>query len=163
PAEIDAALAACLAYLEQEAWFYAVETAEAPGRPVVFFPHVLASLGRYLAPLADVPVGSAMAYLIAPPLESVIGLDAAAKAARVAEGSGPPSDPNCGGGHPPGAQPACEAAARAFAAAIVDVCRAPLGASAARGAGETPSHAPRPASARGEGPYQALETGERFA
>src|SRR5262250_641641 len=83
PAEIDAALAACLAYLENEAWFYGVETAGAPGQPVIFFPHVIASLGRYLAPLADVPAGSAMAYVIAPPLESVIGLDAACKAASV--------------------------------------------------------------------------------
>jgi ethanolamine utilization protein EutL len=61
PAEIDAALDACLGYLENEAWFYAVETAEAPGRPVVFFPHVIASVGRYLAPLADAPVGSTSA------------------------------------------------------------------------------------------------------
>jgi len=71
PAEIEAALDACLSYLETEAWFYGVETAEAPGRPVVFFPHVIASVGRYLAPLADVPEGSALAYLIAPPLESI--------------------------------------------------------------------------------------------
>ena len=49
PAEIDAALDACLAYLEKEAWFYAVATAEEPQRPVIFFPHVIASVGRYLS------------------------------------------------------------------------------------------------------------------
>ena len=38
PAEIDAALDACLAYLENEAWFYAATTAEDPDRPVAFFP-----------------------------------------------------------------------------------------------------------------------------
>ena len=38
PAEIDAALDACLAYLETEAWFYAATTAEDPDRPVAFFP-----------------------------------------------------------------------------------------------------------------------------
>jgi len=165
PAEVDAALGACLNYLEDEAWFYAVETAEAPGQPVIFFPHVIASLGRYLAPLADVPVGSAMAYLIAPPLESVVGLDAAAKAARVrlAKWFGPPSETNFGGGYLVGDQHACEAAARAFAAAIVDVCRAPRGTAAARGAGETVAHAPKPVADQSTGAFQSLDTGERFA
>ena len=118
PAEIDAALDACLAYLEKEAWFYAVATAEEPQRPVIFFPHVIASVGRYLAPLADVEVGSPIAYLIAPPLESVVGLDGALKAGRVrlAKWFGPPSETNFGGGYLAGDLPACEAAARAFAA-----------------------------------------------
>jgi len=159
PAEIDAALEACLAYLEDEAWFYAVETAEAPGRPVIFFPHVIASLGRYLAPLADAPVGSALAYLIAPPLESIIGLDAACKAARTTLGKwfGPPSETNFGGGYLAGDQAACEAAARAFADAIVDVCSAPRGRHLERPA-EAPALATDP-----NGKYRALQTGERFA
>src|SRR5215510_1514361 len=38
PAEIDAALDACLDYLEKEAWFYAVTTADEPTRPVAFYP-----------------------------------------------------------------------------------------------------------------------------
>jgi ethanolamine utilization protein EutL len=159
PAEIDAALEACLGYLENEAWFYAVETAEAPGRPVIFFPHVIASVGRYLAPLADAPVGSALAYLIAPPLESIIGLDAACKAARTTLGKwfGPPSETNFGGGYLVGDQAACEAAARAFADAIVDVCRAPRGRS-------LEVAAPPPALAIDpNGKYRALQTGERFA
>jgi ethanolamine utilization protein EutL len=158
PAEIDAALDACLGYLENEAWFYAARTAETPGRPVIFFPHVIASLGRYLAPLADTPVGSAMAYLIAPPLESVVGLDAACKAARVslAKWFGPPSETNFGGGYLIGDLPACEAAARAFADAVIDVCRAPRGAEAAAAA--VPSLPVDP-----NGRYRALETGQRFA
>ena len=101
PAEIDAALDACLAYLDNEAWFYGVTTAEDPGRPVAFFPHVIASVGRYLGPLADVPLGSPLAYLISPPLESIVGLDAACKAARVrlCKWFGPPSETNFGGGY----------------------------------------------------------------
>jgi ethanolamine utilization protein EutL len=159
PAEIDAALEACLAYLEDEAWFYAALTAEAPGQPVIFFPHVIASLGRYLAPLADVPVGSALAYLIAPPLESIVGLDAAAKAARTTlrKWFGPPSETNFGGGYLAGDQAACEAAARAFAEAIVDVCRAPRGRPL-----DVPAAAPALAIDP-NGKYRALDTGERFA
>jgi ethanolamine utilization protein EutL len=167
PAEIDAALDACLAYLETEAWFYAVETAAAPGRPVIFFPHVLASVGRYLAPLADTPVGGALAYLIAPPLESIVGLDAACKAAHttLAKWFGPPSETNFGGGYLAGDQAACEAAAQAFADAIVDVCRAPRGHRVSANAAPSPTLATNPSSSALDpnGKYRALETGERFA
>jgi ethanolamine utilization protein EutL len=173
PAEIDAALDACLAYLETEAWFYAATTAEDPDRPVALFPHVIASVGRYLAPLADIAVGSPLAYLIAPPLESVVGLDAACKAGRVqvAKWFGPPSETNFGGGYLAGDLPACEAAARAFTAAILDVCAAPLARRSTRGAGETTARSfvrpggPRPAGGDGGAPgrFQALATGERFA
>jgi ethanolamine utilization protein EutL len=164
PAEIDAALEACLAYLETEAWFYAVETAESPGRPVIFFPHVIASVGRYLAPLADAPPGSSLAYLIAPPLESIVGLDAACKAARstLAKWFGPPSETNFGGGYLVGDQAACEAAARAFAEAIVDVCRAPRCHRTVAGAAPAPTLAATLALDP-NGKYRALETGERFA
>jgi ethanolamine utilization protein EutL len=157
PAEIDAALDACLAYLEHEAWFYALETSGEPGRPVVFFPHVIASLGRYLAPLADAPEGSSLAYLIAPPAESIVGLDAACKAARtrLAKWFGPPSETNFGGGYLVGDQPACEAAARAFADGVAEVCRAPRGRDEAVAAGAL--------ALDPNGKYRALETGERFA
>jgi ethanolamine utilization protein EutL len=165
PAEVDAALDACVAYLENEAWFYALETAADPTRPLLFYPHVIASLGRYLAPLCDAPVGSAMAYLIAPPLESIIAIDAACKAARVrlAKWFGPPSETNFGGGYLVGDQPACEAAARAFASAITDVAGAPLGARSARGGGELGPSARAAETPVSDGKFRALDTGERFA
>ncbi len=171
PAEVDAALRACLAYLENEAWFYAIAVGDA-GEDVVFFPHVIASTGRYLAPLAGVAVGAAMAYLIAPPLESVVGLDAACKAAnvRLAKWFGPPSETNFGGGYLVGDQTACEAAATAFASAIADVCAAPIADRAARGGGEGDPGAKAAAAARAAsgaaaspGRFKALATGERFA
>jgi ethanolamine utilization protein EutL len=165
PAEIDAALGACLAYLENEAWFYGVPLAGAAS-PVAFYPHVIASVGRYLAAQAKVRVGSALAYLIAPPLESVIGLDAACKAAgvRVAKWFGPPSETNFGGAYLAGDLPACEAAARAFAAAIVDVCAGPT-AGDPRAVVRAPDAGsePPPVTTVADGKYRALETGERFA
>ncbi len=169
PAEIEAALAACLAYLENEAWFYGVPLAGAAS-PVAFYPHVVASVGRYLASLANVRVGSALAYLIAPPLESVVGLDAACKAGRVrvAKWFGPPSETNFGGALLTGDLPACEASARAFADAIVDVCGAPLcgdprllGTTGATGGDRAKTS--RPIDTVSEGRFRALETGERFA
>jgi ethanolamine utilization protein EutL len=178
PAEVDAAVQACLAYLESEAWFYAIAVGGGGGaQDVVFYPHVIASTGRYLAPLAGIAVGAAMAYLIAPPLESVVGLDAACKAAnvRLARWFGPPSETNFGGGYLAGDQTACEAAATAFASAIADVCAAPTASRAARGGGEgdpgatrvTASNAGGAAGARpqpaGEpARFKALATGERF-
>src|SRR3954469_5260502 len=165
PAEIDAALDAALAYLENEAWFYGVALADDPTRPIAFFPHVIASGGRCLAPLAEVPVGSPLAYLIAPPIESIVALDAACKAGqvRVAKWFGPPSETNFGGGYLSGDLPACEAAARAFAAAIVDVAHAPLARGAARGAGESTRRAPGAAAHATAGRFAAQATGERFA
>jgi ethanolamine utilization protein EutL len=165
PAEIEAALAACLAYLENDAWFYGVTLAGAAS-PVAFYPHVVASVGRYLASVAKVRVGSALAYLIAPPLESVLGLDAACKAGRVhvAKWFGPPSETNFGGALLSGDLPACQAAARAFADAVVDVCGSPLRGDprvVATGGGQanfSPSIETAP-----DGKFRALETGERFA
>jgi ethanolamine utilization protein EutL len=164
PAEIDAALDACLGYLNEHAWFYAVAVADDPNRPVALFPHVIASVGRYLAPLADIPVGSPLAYLIAPPLESIVGLDAAFKAGgvRLCKWFGPPSETNFGGGYLSGDLPACEAAARAFAAAILDVCADPLARRSTRGGGEAPGASPRVAVPT-DGKFTALATGERYA
>jgi ethanolamine utilization protein EutL len=173
PAEIEAALRACLHYLENEAWFYAVEAAGGGAeRPVIFYPHVVASTGRYLSAEAKVAPGGALAYLIAPPLESVVGVDAACKVAsvRMARWFGPPSETNFGGAYLVGDQASCEAAARAFASAVMDVCQAPAPSPAtareARGAGELGPGAMRAAAggpAVGAGRFQSVDTGERFS
>jgi ethanolamine utilization protein EutL len=159
PDEIQEALKRCLECLEKEAWFYAAD----PLKQLAFFPHVVRSTGTYLSREAGIPVGAPLAYLIAPPLESMIGLDAALKAAPVTikKWFAPPSETNFGGGYLTGDLPSCEAAARAFAAAIVDVARAPLEMNrAARGAGE--SLGARPMGPAGSGRYRVLATGERL-
>ena len=50
---------------------------------VPFLAYTISSCGSFLSAQADVPIGSALAYLIAPPLESMVGLDAAMKASDV--------------------------------------------------------------------------------
>jgi ethanolamine utilization protein EutL len=160
PDEIAAALAACRRCLAEEAWFYAADER----KRLAFFPHVVRATGTYLSKEAGISPGSPMAYLIAPPLESMIGLDAALKAAPVtlAKWFGPPSETNYGGGYLVGALDHCEAAARAFAAAVVDVARSPLDvARAARAAGEAPGA--RPAGGEKAGKYKVLATGERLS
>ncbi|UPW84612.1 ethanolamine utilization microcompartment protein EutL [Lysinibacillus sp. Ag94] len=92
------------------------------------FAHTVASCGTYLAELANVKVGTALAYLIAPPLEAVVGLDAALKAADVELKVffGPPSETNFGGGLLSGSQSSCQAAANAFREAIENLARNPV-------------------------------------
>jgi ethanolamine utilization protein EutL len=129
PQAIEDGLAALVRCLEHDACFY-----DADGkRGVTVFPHVIGSLGHYLAAEAGLPVGEAMAYLVAPPLEATLGLDAALKAAavRAVKVQTPPTETNfaCAWltGVAPGDLAACEAAAEAYAAAVVEVAGRPKG------------------------------------
>lgn len=123
PESVERGVAAVEFALEHLFAFYSVG-----GGGVTVFPTVIGSVGRYLAAEAKVPVGSALGYLIAPPLEAMVGVDAALKAADVslARFFGPPTETNFGGCYVSGALDAVEAAARAFADAVVDVADAPL-------------------------------------
>ena len=95
---------------------------------VPFLAHTVASVGSFLAKEAGVSMGSAIAYLIAPPLEGMYAMDAALKAAdvKLCKLYAPPSETNFGGGLLSGTQSACEAACAAFAAAIAEVAKQPL-------------------------------------
>ena len=95
---------------------------------VPFLAHTVASVGSFLAKEAGVPVGSAIAYLIAPPLEGMYAMDAALKAAdvKLCKLYTPPSETNFGGGLLSGTQSACQAACAAFAAAVAEVAKQPL-------------------------------------
>ena len=90
--------------------------------------HTVSSVGSYLAKEAGVPVGSAIAYLIAPPLEGMYALDAALKAAdvKLCKLYNPPSETNFGGGLLSGTQSACQAACDAFFQAVAEVARNPV-------------------------------------
>lgn len=94
---------------------------------VNYLAHTVSSAGGFLSREAGIPLGSALAYLIAPPLESLYGLDAALKAAdvKLCVFYGPPSQTNFGGGLLTGTQSACEAACQAFRQAVEEVARFP--------------------------------------
>ena len=87
----------------------------------------VSSVGSFLAAEAKVPEGSAVAYLIAPPLESMYALDAALKSAdvKLCKLYAPPSETNFGGGLLSGTQSACDSARDAFARAVAEVARQP--------------------------------------
>ena len=95
---------------------------------VPYLAHTVSSVGSYLSREANVPIGSAIAYLIAPPLESMYAMDAALKAAdvRLCKLYAPPSETNFGGGLLSGTQSACAAACAAFAAAVAEVATNPI-------------------------------------
>ncbi len=94
---------------------------------VPYLCHTVSSCGSFLAKEAGVPEGTSLAYLIAPPLESIYGIDAAIKAAEVSVQKlyAPPTQTNFGGGLLGGSRSACEAACAAFAAAVQEVAARP--------------------------------------
>ena len=95
---------------------------------VPFLAHTVSSVGSFLAKEAQVPLGSAIAYLIAPPLEGMYAMDAALKAAdvKLCKLYAPPSETNFGGGLLSGTQSACEAACAAFREKVTEVAAQPL-------------------------------------
>lgn len=96
PAEVRSGLDAAILYIEQDACFYSANSDDS----IVYFAHCISRTGSYLSEAARVPEGTAMAYLIAPPLEAMVGLDAALKEAQVELKVfyGPPSETNFAGG-----------------------------------------------------------------
>ena len=88
----------------------------------------VSSVGTFLSKEAGVPVGSALAYLIAPPLEGMYAMDAAMKAAdvKLCKLYAPPSETNFGGGLLSGTQSACDAACAAFASAVAEAAERPV-------------------------------------
>lgn len=123
PAEIRSGLEAAIDYCENDASFYSANDDDS----IVYFAHTISRTGTYLSKVAEVPEGTAMAYLIAPPLEAMVGIDAALKAADVELKTfyGPPSETNFAGGLLVGDQAACRAACEAFAETICEIADAP--------------------------------------
>ncbi|MDZ4159921.1 MAG: ethanolamine utilization microcompartment protein EutL [Anaerolineaceae bacterium] len=124
PAEARAGLNAVLEYAESYAWFYSAND----DNTLAFFSHTLSRTGSYLSKEAGVPVGTPLAYLIAPPIEATYAIDAALKAAEVELQVWwkPPSETNFAGALLSGTQSACRAACMAFQDAVLDVARSPI-------------------------------------
>ena len=124
PAEVRAGLNAALAYMKSEAiWYSANEDAS-----IAFFPHLISRTGSYLSKVCNIPAGAPIAYLVAPPMEGLVALDAALKAAAVsiAALTMPPSETNYMGVMLTGDQPACKAATLAFRDMVVEVAQNPI-------------------------------------
>ncbi|GFZ96387.1 microcompartment protein EutL [Paenibacillus marchantiophytorum] len=123
PSEVRSGLDAARQVMETGACFYALNEEGTHA----YYAHVVSRTGSYLSALAEIGEGEPLAYLIAPPLEAVYGLDAALKAAdvRMCKFYGPPTETNFAGGLLTGSQSACAAAAAAFADAVTSIARDP--------------------------------------
>lgn len=123
PAEVRSGLSSIRNFIEQGACFVSANEDDS----IVYYAHTVSRTGTYLSKMAGIPEGEALAYLIAPPLEAVYGLDAALKAAdvRMVAFYEPPSETNFGGGLLTGSQSACKAACAAFAQAVRTVAENP--------------------------------------
>lgn len=124
PAEVTSGLDTAVHVINEEASFISAND----DGSIPYFAHVVSRSGRFLSKSADIAEGEAIAYLIAPPCEAMVGLDAALKAAdvRLCVFYGPPSETNFGGGLLTGSQSSCKAACVAFAQAIQNVADNPL-------------------------------------
>ncbi|HEY4222854.1 MAG TPA: ethanolamine utilization microcompartment protein EutL [Myxococcota bacterium] len=106
---------------------FAGDRVQAAGAPA-FLAHVVTETGTYLSAQAGIKSGDALGYFIAPPLESVMAVDAALKVAgvRLAKLIEPPSETNFGGAFLAGSIASLEAARDAFVDAVRDVMLQPL-------------------------------------
>ena len=124
PAEVQSGLRACVDFMNSGAGFRSANQDDS----VIYFAHTVSRTGTYLSRVAGVKEGEALAYLIAPPLEAMVGLDEAMKASDVELVTlfEPPSETNFGGGLLTGTQSACNAACAAFAQAVKEVAARPM-------------------------------------
>lgn len=123
PAEVKSGLDAAIDMIENGAYFVSANEDDS----ICYYAHCISRTGSYLSEGAGIPEGEALAYLIAPPLEAMYGVDAALKAAdvKMCVLYAPPSETNFGGALLTGTQSACKSACDAFAAAVEYVAENP--------------------------------------
>jgi ethanolamine utilization protein EutL len=124
PSDIRSGLEAAEACIRYDASFY---TANDEGS-IYYLAHCISQSGGYLSKTAGLERGVPLAYLIAPPAEAIVGLDAALKAARVRTALfyGPPTETNFAGALLTGEQAACRAACDAFAQSVYETAAVPI-------------------------------------
>lgn len=123
--EVRAALDAVMEFYESKC-LYAVSCNDDDS--ICYLTYTVARVGSYFAQSLGIPEGSAMAYLVGPPVETIYGTDAAAKVsgAKLVKFYGPPTETNCGGAMFVGSQSECAAACRAFGEAVQRVADRPI-------------------------------------
>ncbi|MCL2508375.1 MAG: ethanolamine utilization microcompartment protein EutL [Oscillospiraceae bacterium] len=124
PEEVRSGLQAAVSFIGNDSCFFSANDDDS----VVYFAHCVSRTGSFLSEEAGVREGTAMAYLVAPPLEAMVALDAAVKAADVTMKVfyGPPTETNFAGGLLVGEQAACRAACEAFADTVCGIAENPL-------------------------------------
>lgn len=124
PAEVRSGMDTIVNFVENEAAFISANEDDT----IVYYAQCISRTGSYLSNVAGIKEGQSLAYLIAPPIEAMYGLDVALKSAdvKLVAFYGPPSETNFGGGLLTGSQSACKAACDAFADAVKYVAANPM-------------------------------------
>lgn len=124
PDDVSEALWAVRESLQDGVQFHRFADENSPA----FFAHVIGETGRYLAPQAGIKPGEPMAYLVAPPMEATIGVDAALKNATVtlAKWMPPPSETNFAAAYLVGDLAQLNEAASSFVEAIRELVTHPM-------------------------------------
>ncbi len=124
PEEVRSGIEATVSYIEHDACFYSANEENS----IAYYAQCISRSGSYLSEQAKIPSGEPLAYLIAPPVEAMVGIDAALKAANVTLKVfyGPPTETNHAGALSTGEQSACQAACDAFADKVCRVAREPM-------------------------------------
>ena len=124
PAQVKSGLEAAVDYMENQAHFYSAVQDDT----IVYFAHCISQTGSYLSEQAGIQLGEPLAYVIAPPLEAMVALDAALKAARVELKTfyGPPTETNFAGGLLTGSQASCRRACEAFGRMVCEIAERPV-------------------------------------
>ena len=119
PAEVRSGIVAVEQYFKDGDCFVSANSDDS----INYYAHTVSRTGTYLSKVANVNEGEPLAYLVAPPLEAVYGLDEALKSADVKLVSmfAPPTETNYGGALLTGSQSACYAACMAFARAVENI------------------------------------------
>ena len=125
PEEVKSGMEAAISFIENDAAFISANEDDS----MVYFAHCISASGSYLSKQAKIAQGESLAYLIAPPLEAMVGVDAALKMAQVELKVfyGPPTETNFAGALLTGDQAACKAACDAFADTVIKIANRPLG------------------------------------
>lgn len=73
PAEVTSGIRAILNFMKNGSYFVSANEDDS----IVYYAYTVSRTGSYLSKVAGISEGEALAYLIAPPLEAIYGLDAA--------------------------------------------------------------------------------------
>lgn len=125
PAEAKSGLSVVVDFINSgDATFFSANDDDS----VAYYAYTVSRTGSYLSQQANIAVGSPLAYLVAPPLEAMYGIDAALKAAdvKLSVFGPPPSETNFASAFLTGEQSACKAACVAFAQAVKEICNNPI-------------------------------------
>nr|WP_317357664.1 ethanolamine utilization microcompartment protein EutL [uncultured Tyzzerella sp.] len=124
PAEVKSGLTSIINFIETGVSFKSANDDDS----IVYYAQCVSRTGSYLSKQASIREGESLAYLVAPPLESIYALDAALKSAdvKLCVLFEPPTETNFGGALLTGSQSACKAACDAFASAVKQIAENPF-------------------------------------